>query len=185
MQGLFTLTQTAILNPNHKTCRCVLAAVLHSDVPFGAILLNEVQRINSKVCCGENEVWTAYHGEKYCYDAREGAIGDTKLRDKILPTLSSVKFEIRPRLVSTKDFMSERDVACVQAGLLIAKLSSAFCTCIVSLDEIIVVTLTPEEDGVDHTLSIVCRIIEMQEQDEDDEAEELLGCLHKLDQFHI
>ena len=65
---------------SHEHPRCVLTAFKSGDIPPNSILLNEAQRVNSKVCTGENEVWTIYQGEVFTYDAREGALGDTALR---------------------------------------------------------------------------------------------------------
>ena len=47
---------------SHDHPRSVLKVFLSDDIPEGHIVLNEIQRINSKVCIGELQEWTIYQG---------------------------------------------------------------------------------------------------------------------------
>ena len=49
---------------SHEHPRCVVSAVCKKSaaLPQDCILLNEAQRVNCKVCTGENEIFTVYQG---------------------------------------------------------------------------------------------------------------------------
>eukprot|EP01041_Mallomonas_annulata_P004333 gene4333-8623_t len=85
----------------HEHPRSVLLTVLHPEVPPGCIALTATQRLNSKVCTGEFQMWTVYSGDEFVYDAREGVIGDTTVRHTgtFAPSLRSLTLEIRPRVM--------------------------------------------------------------------------------------
>ena len=63
---------------SHKHPRTVLRVHLvdstQHNLTAGQIALTEAQRINSKVCIGEDHEWTVYQGDTYAFDAREGNI---------------------------------------------------------------------------------------------------------------
>jgi len=84
----------------HKHPRTVYRCVLDDTLAPGTIALTEAQRINGKVCVGEDHTFSAYTGDSFAYDAREGAIGDTEVRPSqraFPPLLSRLLLHIRPR----------------------------------------------------------------------------------------
>jgi hypothetical protein len=77
----FIQPETNILHLHaHEHPASVVNCKSSNLVPKGCIALSESHRINSKVCIGENELWTVYQGEVYAYDIREVSIGDKKIR---------------------------------------------------------------------------------------------------------
>ena len=70
--------QHLIFLHSHKHPRTVLRVHIvddtthHNQLSPGQIALTEAQRINSKVCIGEEHEWTVYQGDTYAFDAREG-----------------------------------------------------------------------------------------------------------------
>lgn len=153
----------------HQHPRCVLTAVLHENVPSGCIVLNEIQRVNSKVCSGENEDWTIYQGDTFVYDGREGVIGNTELRalNRPTPVLKSMTMQIRPRYVET--FQNE-DGFEINGRLLSQHLQKVLYGAILSLDELFLLSLPNncvcEEDG-ESRIPIVCRIGELESREDE------------------
>lgn len=139
---------------SHKHPRCVLLAVCNPNVPAGCIIMSEIQCLNSKVCVGEHEDWTVYQGDHFQYDAREGVIGDTDLRiaDQV-PQLHDVTVCVRPRFPTYNDDGTPR-VHTVDANVISHKIAKLLFGCIVSVDELLKITL---EDNC----SIICRINEV------------------------
>lgn len=131
---------------SHEHPRCVLSACRSNSLPEHCILLNEAQRVNSKVCIGETEIFTIYQGERFAYDVREGAIGDTTVRTSMSPigVLSVVEVDVRLKVSCT-------EVVAVDADWLKSHLARAYFNCIVSLEELIAITT---RSGV----QVVCRI---------------------------
>ena len=83
----------------HQHPRCVLTCVLHSDVPKGVIVTNQLARVNQKVCLSEKETFYVYRGETFSFDAREGSIGDTSIRNgAILKPINHAVLEIKERI---------------------------------------------------------------------------------------
>ena len=131
------------------------------------------------MCTGENEEWTIYQGGHICFDGREGAIGNTNVRENVQDSLplTSATFEVRPRYVDKEDSDeesdSEKEKITVAAKTLQSCLSKSLDSCIVSLHEVIafrdgdqeyVARLTevkPEENEEEHD-----------DDDEDDEDDE-------------
>ena len=143
---------------SHEHPRCVLAAIRCSSLPDNTILLNEAQRVNSKVCTGENETWTIYQGETFSYDAREGAIGNTTLRCSTAPIPVLHFLEIDLRLKTLPESSQAPEVDRKQLGGHLARL---LFNCVVTLEELLKVTwegaqlvgrvsaVVPEERGDD------------------------------------
>jgi hypothetical protein len=139
----------------HEHPRCVLSSLRCSGLPPNTILLNESQRVNSKVCTGENELWTIYRGESFVFDARSGAIGDTELRvsTKPIPVLQRLQLDLR--LQKSTD-SSRYDI---DGKRLAVHLGKIFFHCVVTLEELLkftwegmqmvcrVADLTPEEEN--------------------------------------
>lgn len=94
----------------HEHPVCVITCAHRASVPPDCIVLSEVHRANSKVCIGEQQVWTVYQGEVFAFDARDVSIGDTQVRaGGDVPRLQTLVLDIRPRVVSSSS-------ACKQAA---------------------------------------------------------------------
>jgi hypothetical protein len=174
---------------SHQHPRCVLTVILHDDVPSGCIILNEIQRVNSKVCSGELEDWTIYQGESFVYDSREGAIGNTEIRsiDQPIPILKSLTMWIRPRFL---DSFQNRNELILNGKIFGQYLQKVFYGAILSMDELFLSTPTGsclencrhegeeggEEEEEQEGVPIVCRVGEMEarEEEEVDEEEDFL-----------
>lgn len=150
---------------SHEHPRCVLAAIKNSSLPENTILLNEAQRVNSKVCTGENELWTIYHGETFAYDAREGAIGDTVLRaaTKPIPVLHSVELDLRLKIISNSG--TDLSASEVDYQQLAGHLSRSLFNCVVTLEELLQITWG------DDALQLVSRVSEVVPEETTEEEE--------------
>jgi hypothetical protein len=119
----------------------VVSVLLHPDVPPGCLVLGECLLLNSKVCSGEMHRWTAYQGESFAYDAREGVVGDTALRSKgtRLPLLSSVLFHVRRREARSEEDCGLAPLT-VDAGQLGSALAKQLFMSILTVDEVMLGT---------------------------------------------
>lgn len=146
---------------SHEHPRCILTAYQHEDVPPGAIILSDFQRVNSKVCIGEIEDWTVYQVEKIKYDNREGAIGNTELRIKnvITPLVSKLIVDLRPRVTKNE---STTIVNATIASNMIAKI---FFGSIATIEEIFVIEIDRDE-FVGRIISLSCEDDDIEEEDD-------------------
>jgi hypothetical protein len=166
---------------SHQHPRCVLTAIIHDEVPSGCIILNEIQRVNSKVCSGEIEDWTVYQGDSFVYDGREGVIGNTELRstERPTPTLRSLSMWIRPRFLES---IESEDGLTINGKVFAQYLQKVLFGAILSLDELFLCTPPPLAvtaaaagcvDGEEiERVPIVCRIGEMEAMEEEQVDEE-------------
>lgn len=127
----------------HQYPRCIVTAVLSVDVPRGCIILNKAHRVNSKVCAGDVQDWTVFRSEKFMYDCREGAIGDTDVRvtGKPPPVLHKLVLEIKPYFpesiaVSNENVAGVRVIDCAP---IISAFAKSLLHCIVTTEEVHVV----------------------------------------------
>lgn len=146
-----------LLLHTHEHPRVILSATVSPLVPPNAILLNDIQRLNNKVCAGENAEFTVYQMETFAYDAREGVIGNTILRTTSVPPLTEVTFSIRPQLsCAISNTLNTPAVTSQIRKILFGRF--------ISRDELF--RIRHSHDGTD-TLFIV-RVIELQADDDDD-----------------
>eukprot|EP00635_Sarcinochrysidales_sp_CCMP3193_P000895 CAMPEP_0118911176 /NCGR_PEP_ID=MMETSP1166-20130328/12981_1 /TAXON_ID=1104430 /ORGANISM="Chrysoreinhardia sp, Strain CCMP3193" /LENGTH=520 /DNA_ID=CAMNT_0006850653 /DNA_START=28 /DNA_END=1590 /DNA_ORIENTATION=+ len=131
-----------------------------ASVPRGCIVLNEAQRLNSKVCDTQKVEWTAYRGRHVARDAREGAIGDTTVHVVADPHLSVVVCEARPLEPRRSDDDLKDSSLVRDAGALLRDIATLCLDCLVSVDELFVL------DGV------VLRIVEVRRDDDDDDDDD-------------
>lgn len=165
----FISSENSIYLHAHEHPKSVLHALLNDKIPSGCIALNATQRLNNKVCTGENEEWTVYTGEEFTYDAREGVIGDTQIRSTgtFAPSLLEVLMEIRPRFIPN----TSKDIIQIHATKVSGLLSCNLFGCIISLGELYTVTYDD--------CQFVCRVVEVRPEtdeqtnnDEDDDDDE-------------
>eukprot|EP00601_Ochromonadales_sp_CCMP2298_P032306 CAMPEP_0173329108 /NCGR_PEP_ID=MMETSP1144-20121109/2535_1 /TAXON_ID=483371 /ORGANISM="non described non described, Strain CCMP2298" /LENGTH=167 /DNA_ID=CAMNT_0014273687 /DNA_START=32 /DNA_END=532 /DNA_ORIENTATION=- len=94
----FVSSENTLYLHAHEYPTSVLTATTHAGVPVGCIVLNQVQRINSRVCAGELQSWSVFTGDVAMYDCREGAMGDHVRRAATHPppVARRLLLEIRP-----------------------------------------------------------------------------------------
>ena len=176
----FISNNNTLLLHSHEHPRCILTAIINSNIPPGCILLNEIQRVNSKVCIGENEDWTVYQGETFVYDGREGVIGNTELRrvEQPIPILKHISMTIRPRYI---DSYSNSSNLRINGRLFTQHLQKLLYGAILSTDELYLST-PPESCLVFESLEestasstnpslkhpIVCQVGELEAMNEED-----------------
>ena len=159
----------------HQHPHCVVSALVHPDVPAGSIVMNEIQCLNSKVCVGEREDFTVFTGASFVYDGREGALGDTEVRFVEGPVgrIKNITMSIRPRYPDSlpeAGFSLDGDRFCQIAQKFLYG-------AIVSLDEVFQISM----DGV----SMVCRVIELEEAEEDSTSDYDEEMDFVMPDFHI
>ena len=148
---------------SHEYPRSVLTAVLDDNVPYGSIILNQVQRINHKVCSGELQEWSIFAGDVLAYDCTEGSMGNhSKVYNTAAPpTLQCICLEVS----IYNDYGSDNggsDIATLSCKTISMKYSASLYHCVVTTDDIYVVYM----QGV----PVVGRVVEVTpEQLRDDE----------------
>lgn len=97
-------TQTIHLHA-HAHPSSVMLARLCPRVAPGCIYLSDSLRINSKLCTFSRYPLTAYSGDVYSLDARNGIVGDTRLHHATRPppVLRGLRLHIRPRCAEPSD----------------------------------------------------------------------------------
>jgi len=136
---------------SHEYPRSVLTAVLDDDVPYGSIILNQVQRINNKVCSGELQEWSIFSGDVSAYDCTEGSMGNHSkfYSSKAPPVLQSICFEVNIH-GDTQDSSSIISLSCKAISM---KYTASLFHCVVTTDDVYVIY----ELGV----AVVGRIVDM------------------------
>ena len=179
---------------SHEHALCVVTAIRCQQIPEDSIALNEAQRVNCKVCTGEREQWTIFDGNKYKLDNREGVIGDTSLKyaRRPLPTLSEVQFDVRMKYSDQRSsaFLSSSKI---NASTVVQHLQRAYFECIVTLEELLAVTIPGTEQQAQ--VEVVCRASAMhvdeegveigEEQDEIAEEDVYRGFVDASTRFHV
>ena len=143
----------------HEHPAHVQRLVIDDSVPEGCISLNDVQRLNNRVCVHDAPSMTLYRGRHEALDAREAAIGATDVVVKPDSELAAVVFEVRRRDAS-------KDVA-IDAVKLSALLGKHCFGCVVTVPEVHVLTI---DDVV-----VVARVVEVRadrDEEEDDEDDD-------------
>ena len=147
---------------SHEYPRSVLTAVLDEDVPHGSIILNQVQRINNKVCSGELQEWSIFSGDVSAYDCTEGSMGNHSkvYSSKAPPVLQSICLE-----VSVHGDCGGQDcspITTISCKIISMKYTASLFHCVVTTDDVYVV--------YEHGVAVVGRVVDVTpEQSLDDE----------------
>ena len=137
----------------HEHPAHVQRLVIDDSTPEGCISLNDVQRLNNRVCVHDAPSMTLYRGRHEALDAREAAIGATDVVVKPDSELAAVVFEVRRRDAS-------KDVS-IDAVKLSASLAKHCFGCVVTVPEVHVLTI---DDVV-----VVARVVEVRSDRDDEE----------------
>lgn len=179
LESYIDASSNTILLHAHAHPRSVILAQLSSHVAPGCIILSPSQRINSKLCLHDTTRLTAYTGDVYCFDAREGIIGDTAVHFTSRPPLPLRTLTIECKLLpssspsdTTQAFPgiwgADRPAVELQNSSIANKLAADIHACVVSVDDIYVVAVNGHQ--------VVCRVVavegdEDETEDEDEDAD--------------
>ena len=146
-----------LLLHTHEHPRVILSVTVHPLVPPNTILLSDIQRLNNKVCTGENAEFTVYQMETFAYDAREGVIGNTMLRATSVPPLTEVLFSVRPQL-------SHDASNTLHSSALVSHIQKILFGRLLSRDELFRIKYSYDDTDI----LLIIRVIELQADDDDD-----------------
>ena len=157
----------------HQHAHAIITCIHDDSIPLHCIALSETHLVNSKVCLGENYIFTLYERNVFAFDGREGAIGNTVLRvDRQLSPITSLHIELRLRNEKAEKEGHEKDGIALSRADVIQSMKRALCGSILTVNDLYSIYVQNHELILRVSEIYIERIPEEEEEKEDEDEDE-------------
>ena len=157
----------------HQHAHTIITCVHDDSIPLHCIALSETHILNSKVCLGENYVFTLFERNVFAFDGREGVIGNTVLRvDRQLSPITSLHMELRLRSEEEEEEGHGKDGIALSREDVIQLMKQALCGSILTVNDLYSIHVQNHELILRVSEIYIERIREEEEEKEEEDEEE-------------